>query len=269
MTSLKLNDIYLGDSIELIKQIPSSSIDLICTDPPYNLGKNYGNNIDYKDKEEYIKFTKEWLIQAKRVLKEDGSIYVFMGVKFISRLFIIMEDLDLFFNGWITWHYTQGVGRKKGFSPRHEDILYFTKSEKFKFNLDNIRIPQKYFREKNNMLGANPGDVWSFSHIHYSNPERTIHPTQKPEALIKRIIEASSNVNDVVLDLFSGSGTTCAVAKKTGRQYMGFELNPEYINISRKRLQDKNLEFDSYDEREGRISKDLKKNKTLNTVQIL
>ncbi len=268
MTSLNLNNIYLGDAIDLIKKIPTSSIDLICTDPPYNLGKDYGNNVDYKKKEDYINFTQEWLLQAKRVLKEDGSIYIFMGVQFISRLFVMMEDMNLFFNGWITWHYTQGVGRKKGFSPRHEDILYFTKSEKFKFNLDSVRIPQKYFRERNNMSGANPGDVWSFSHIHYSNPERTIHPTQKPEALIKRIIEASSNEGDVVLDLFSGSGTTCVVAKKTNRQYIGFELNSDYIEISKKRLQDGILEFDSYDEREKRVSKDLKKIKDELAIKI-
>jgi DNA modification methylase len=267
MNKLELNKIYLGDAIKILRNIPSESVDLICTDPPYNLGKDYGNNIDLKEWTEYIEFTKDWLAESKRVLKQNGSIYVFMGVRFIARLNVIMEDYGFLFNGWITWHYTQGVGRKKGFSPRHEDILYFTKSDDFTFNIDSIRIPQKFFRERNNMQGANPGDVWSFSHVHYSNPERTIHPTQKPEALIKRIILASSNENDVVLDMFLGSGTTCVVAKKLNRKWIGIELNPEFVKIAEERIQCDDLNFDSYDERENRKTKDLKTNEIFaNTV---
>jgi DNA modification methylase len=258
MNKLELNKIHLGDAVKILKNIPSESVDLICTDPPYNLGKDYGNNIDLKEWEEYILFTKEWLAESKRVLKKNGSIYVFMGVRFIARLHVIMEEMGLLFNGWITWHYTQGVGRKKGFSPRHEDILYFTKSEDFTFNIDAVRIPQKFYRERNNMSGANPGDVWTFSHVHYSNPERTIHPTQKPEALIKRIISASSNENEVVLDMFLGSGTTCVVAKKLNRKWIGIELNPDFVKIATERIQDDDLGFDSYDERENRKTKDLK-----------
>ncbi len=111
-----------------------------------------------------------------------------MGVRFISRLYLMLEEeFDLTFQGWITWHYTQGMGRTRGFSPRHEDILFFSKGADITFNLDAVRVPQKYFRKRNNMAGANPGDVWQFSHVHYCADERLDHPTQKPEALLERL----------------------------------------------------------------------------------
>jgi len=238
--------------------MPAASVDLVIADPPYNLGKDYGNNVDLKAWHEYEEFTREWLAQAIRVLKPTGSIFTFMGVRFISRLFIMLQDeFHLPFNGWITWHYTQGMGRKIGFSPRHEDILYFTLSDAFKFNLDSVRIPQKYYRERNNMEGANPGDVWEFSHVHYSNPERTAHPTQKPEALIDRIIAAASDPGDVVLDPFVGSGTTCRVAKLRGRNWIGIDINPDYVRMSEERLLANAPDLDSTDPRTQRIPRDL------------
>ena len=157
-----------GNAIDELKKLEPESIDLVVTDPPYNLGKDYGNNKDSLKKEEYLQFTKNWLLEVDRVLKNDGSIYVFMGVQFISYLFLILNDeLSYNLNSWITWHYTQGIGKRKGFSPRHDDILFFNKSKNFNFYLDNIRIPQKYYRSRNNMRGANPGDVWKFSHVHF------------------------------------------------------------------------------------------------------
>ena len=247
-----------GNALELLKIIQSESIDLIIADPPYNLGKNYGNNHDLKDFDEYLYFTRNWLKEAHRVLKETGSIYVFMGVRFISYLYDILDrELKMFFNSWITWHYTQGIGKIKGFSPRHDDILFFNKTTNFKFNLDNIRIPQKYYRQRNNMTGANPGDVWQFSHIHYSNPERENHPTQKPEALIERVILASSDEGDLILDPFAGSGTTLRVCQILNRSCIGFELNPDYIDIIKRRLSKDFFGFDSVDERINRRPMDL------------
>src|SRR6185503_11164866 len=156
-----INQLICGDALYEMSHLPAASVDLLIADPPYNLGKDYGNNLDRKAWHEYEEFSRAWLTQAVRLLKPNGSLYVFMGVRFISRLFLLLEDeFGLNFNGWITWHYTQGMGRKSGFSPRHEDILYFTRSDQFTFNLDNVRIPQKYYRERNNMAGANPGDVW-------------------------------------------------------------------------------------------------------------
>ncbi len=255
---MEFNRLICGDAIEVMSQFPDACVDLVATDPPYNLGKRYGRYADNRPWEEYESFTREWLAQAVRVLKPTGSIYVFMGVRFIARLYAMLEDeFGLNFNGWITWHYTQGMGRTRGFSPRHEDILYFTKGQEFTFNLDDIRIPQKYYRQRNNMAGANPGDVWHFSHVHYSNPERENHPTQKPEALMERIIRASSNPGDVVLDPFVGSGTTCKVAAVLGRQWIGIDVNPEYIEMSRRRIARPFVRFDSIDPRTKRTPRDL------------
>jgi len=253
-------DLRCGDAVDLLKEIESSSIDVVIADPPYNLGKNYGNNHDLKGFDEYLDFTKSWLSEAKRVLKPEGTIYVFMGVRFISYLYDIMDrDLGLFFNSWIVWHYTQGSGKTKGFSPRHDDILMFTKSNKFTFNLDNVRVPQKYYRSRNNMRGANPGDVWKFSHVHYCNPNRQNHPTQKPEGIIERMVMASSNENGIVLDPFSGSGTTMRVCQQLNRNAVGFELNPDYIEMTNLRLKEPFSGFDSVDPRMERVPNDLRK----------
>lgn len=251
-----------GDSLELFSDIKDESIDLIISDPPYNLGKNYGNNFDNISFDEYLIFTKKWLTEAKRVLKNNGSIYVFMGVRFISYLYQIMErDVGLEFNSWITWHYTQGMGKTKGFSPRHDDILFFTKSNDFIFNLDPVRVPQKFYRQRNNMRGANPGDVWQFSHVHYSNPNRQDHPTQKPEGLIERMILASSLPGLTVLDPFSGSGTTARVCQQLERKFIGFEINPEYLELTKNRLLQPFTGFDSIDPRLERIPNDLRDKK--------
>ena len=257
MTKINLKT---GDALVELKKINDSSVDLIIADPPYNLKKDYGNNNDNKEFEEYINFTKKWLQESKRILKKNGTIYIFMGVRFISYLFQILEkDLNLIYNSWITWHYTQGMGKTKGFSPRHDDILAFNKSDNFNFNLDDIRIPQKFYRQRNNMRGANPGDVWEFSHVHYSNPNRQKHPTQKPEGLIERLVLASSNESSLVLDPFFGSGTTARVCQQLNRNFIGIELNPKYKKMTEERLKKKFDGFDSVDPRVKRIPNDLRK----------
>lgn len=264
---MKTNYLECGDAAAVMRTIPDRAVNLLIADPPYNLGKDYGNNRDMKAWHDYEDFTKEWLTEAIRVLNDTGSLYVFMGVRFISKLFAILEDeFDLSFNGWITWHYTQGMGRKVGFSPRHEDILFFTKGSKFTFNLDAVRIPQKYFRTRNNMAGANPGDVWQFSHVHYCSAERERHPTQKPEALMERMILASSNEGDLVLDPFVGSGTTCRVANVLKRKWIGIDLNPNYLAMCERRLAEQSTAFDSCDPRLERTPKDLPKERAVHTL---
>jgi len=250
--------IHTGDALKSLKLIESESVDLIIADPPYNLGKNYGNNHDVKGFREYLEFSETWLKESQRILAPHGTIYVFMGFRFISYLYDILDQkLGMYFNSWITWHYTQGIGKTKGFSPRHDDILMFTKTEQFKFNLDDVRVPQKYYRERNNMNGANPGDVWAFSHVHYSNPEREEHPTQKPEALIARMVLASSDEGDLVLDPFFGSGTTLRVCQVLNRRSVGIELNPEFVAKARKRLTKPFEGFDTVDPRAARVPRDL------------
>ena len=248
-----------GDAIEELKKLPDKSVGLIVTDPPYNLNKNYGNSRDDFEFDEYIKFSRQWLTEAYRVLKDNGSIYVFMGMKFISYIYEILEqDIGMYFNSWITWFYTQGIGKTKGFSPRHDDILLFTKHPSdFVFNLDDIRIPQKFYRSVNNMRGANPGNVWEFSHMHYCNKNRQNHPTQKPEALYERMILASSNEGDTILDPFLGSGTLLRVCQQTGRNGIGIDNNPEYIKMANERLTKPFTGFDSIDERMKRVPNDL------------
>ena len=242
-----------------MQKLEAASVDLIVADPPYNLGKDYGNNHDIKGFDDYLAFSKQWLSEACRLLKPNGTIYVFMGFRFISYLYNILDrDLGMFFNGWIVWHYTQGIGRTKGFSPRHDDILMFTKSSDYVFNLDDVRIPQKYYRERNNMRGANPGDVWEFSHVHYCNENRQNHPTQKPEGLIERMVLASSHPNAVVLDPFLGSGTTLRVCQQLERQGIGIELNPDYVAMAQTRLQQPFSGFDSIDPRMNRVPLDLR-----------
>ena len=251
--------VILGDALQEMQKLETASVDLIVADPPYNLGKDYGNNHDIKGFDDYLAFSKQWLSEACRLLKPNGTIYVFMGFRFISYLYNILDrDLGMFFNGWIVWHYTQGIGRTKGFSPRHDDILMFTKSSDYVFNLDDVRIPQKYYRERNNMRGANPGDVWEFSHVHYCNENRQNHPTQKPEGLIERMVLASSHPNAVVLDPFLGSGTTLRVCQQLERQGIGIELNPDYVAMAQTRLQKPFSGFDSIDPRMNRVPLDLR-----------
>lgn len=252
--------IILGDSLDELPRFESASVDLVIADPPYNLGKDYGNNHDIKGFHEYLEFSRKWLNEAHRILKPNGTLYVFMGFRFISYLYDILDrELGMFFNSWIVWHYTQGMGKTKGFSPRHDDILMFNKSRELVFNLDEVRVPQKYYRERNNMRGANPGDVWEFSHVHYCNENRQNHPTQKPEGLIERMVLASSNHGDYVLDPFLGSGTTIRVCQQLGRQGIGIELNPDYVVMAQERLQKEFAGFDSVDPRMERVPFDLRK----------
>lgn len=257
---LKMTDIKLicGGAIKELKKISSESVDLIVTDPPYNLEKDYGETKDNLAFDEYINFSIEWLSECKRILKNTGTIYVFMGMRFISYIYDILErKLNMKFNSWITWFYTQGIGKTKGYSPRHDDILMFTKSSNFTFNLDAIRIPQKYYRSVNNMRGANPGNVWEFAHVHYCNVNRKAHPTQKPEGLYERMILASSNENDIVVDPFVGSGTGARVCQQLNRAFIGIDNNKEYISMALERLDVPFNGFDSLDERMKRVPNDL------------
>ena len=258
----ELIEIIQGDALVDLKKMESQSVDLIIADPPYNLGKDYGNNHDLKGFQEYLEFSLAWLQEAHRLLKSTGTLYVFMGVRFISYLYEILDrQLGMDFNSWITWHYTQGMGKTKGFSPRHDDILMFTKSAQFTFHLDAVRVPQKYYRLRNNMRGANPGDVWQFSHVHYCHENRQKHPTQKPEGLIARMVSASLAEGDFVLDLFSGSGTTLRVCQQLHRRCLGVELNPAYVEMTRARLKQPFQGFDSIDPRMERVPKDLHESK--------
>ena len=251
-------EIICGDSLDELKRMKSGSVDLVIADPPYNLGKQYGNDSDNREFEDYLDFSRTWVSECKRLLTPHGTLYVFVGFRMISYVYQILEkENGLHFVNWICWHYTQGIGKTRGFSPRHDDILLFAKSRNFTFNLDDVRVPQKYYRSINNMRGANPGDVWEFSHVHYCNENRQSHPTQKPEGLIERMVLASSNSGDVVLDPFAGSGTVLRVCQQTERNAVGIELNPTYVEMIHKRLAKPFAGFDSIDPRMERVPNDL------------
>ncbi|MDR2117831.1 MAG: site-specific DNA-methyltransferase [Planctomycetaceae bacterium] len=251
-------EIICGNSLFEMRKMSDESVDLVIADPPYNLGKEYGNLSDCQCFTEYLDFMRQWLNECKRILRKDGTIYVFVGFRMISYVYQILErELKMNFVNWICWHYTQGIGKTKGFSPRHDDILMFTRSHNYYFNLDAVRIPQKYYRSINNMRGANPGDVWEFSHVHYCNGNRQQHPTQKPEGLIERMILASSDCGGVVLDPFAGSGTTPRVCQQTNRNCIGIEINPQYVKIIKQRLKNPFIGFDSIDPRMERVPSDL------------
>lgn len=253
-------NIILGDALIELQSLPDESIDVVIADPPYNLGKDYGNNHDVKGFEEYLDFSRKWITECQRILKKSGTMYIFMGFRFISYIYDILDrEQQMYFTNWIVWHYTQGMGKTKGFSPRHDDILMFTKSPNYKFNLDAIRVPQKYYRERNNMRGANPGDVWQFSHVHYCSENRQNHPTQKPEGLIERMVLASSDIGDFIVDPFSGSGTTLRVCQQLGRNCIGIEINPDYVNLTKERLLRDFNGFDSIDPRMERVPFDLRR----------
>jgi DNA modification methylase len=250
--------IVLGNTLTELAKLETATFDLIIADPPYNLGKDYGNNHDRRGFDNYLEFSRQWLQQVDRLLTPQGTIYVFMGFRFIAYLYDLLErDRGLFFNSWIVWHYTQGIGKTRGFSPRHDDVLMFTKTKDFIFNLDAVRVPQKYYRDRNNMRGANPGDVWDFSHVHYCHQNRQNHPTQKPEGLIERMVLASSHPQSRVLDPFLGSGTTLRVCQQLGRSAVGIEINPAYVQMAHDRLQQEFSGFDSVDTRMARVPKDL------------
>jgi site-specific DNA-methyltransferase (adenine-specific) len=253
-------EIVTGDALVELEKLKTGTVDLVIADPPYNLGKDYGNNHDIQGFDDYLSFSRKWLKQAHRILKPTGTLYVFMGFRFISYLYDILDrELRMFFNTWIVWHYTQGMGKTRGFSPRHDDILMFTRSKEFKFNLDSVRVPQKFFRDRNNMRGANPGDVWEFSHVHYCNGNRQDHPTQKPEGLIERMVLASSDEGDLVVDPFSGSGTTLRVCQQLNRRAIGIEINPDYVARTKDRLGMHFAGFDSVDPRMERVPFDLRR----------
>jgi len=242
--------ILLGDSLKILKSIRGNSVNLIFADPPYNIGKDFGNNIDRWDtKECYINWCKEWIIECMRILKDDGTMYFMTATQFMPYLDVFAsENYNVLSR--IIWSYDSSGGQsKKMFGSLYEPILMINKSKNnsYTFNANEILIeaktgakrglidyrknpPQPYNTQKV------PGNVWDFSRVRFRMDEYENHPTQKPEKLLERIVKVSSNKGDIVLDPFAGSFTTIAVASKLERYGVGIELNPEYYKIGLRRL---------------------------------
>lgn len=241
--------VILGDCLEILKNMRSESVDLIFTDPPYNINKDFGNNIDkWASKEAYVNWCYIWLDECMRILKPSGTMYFMTATQHMSYLDVYMSEKYNVLSR-IIWSYdSSGVQSKKIYGSLYEPILMVTKSEtsKYVFNYQDILVeaktgaqrklidyrknpPQPYNTEKV------PGNVWEFSRVRFKMAEYENHPTQKPEALLERIIKASSNVGDTILDPFAGSFTTSAVAVKLGRNAIGIDLNEEFFEIGIRR----------------------------------
>jgi len=248
------NKIIQGDCCSVMKEIPDESVNLVFADPPFNIGVKYDNYNDIKSFDEYMDWTEEWIDHVLRILKSDGSLYIAIGDEYAADIRVLMRIKDITFRNWIIWYYTFGQHMRKKFSRSHTHVLYFLKDEKhFTFNADEIRIPSArqllYNDKRANPKGKIPDDVWNYSRVCGTFKERQgNHPCQMPENLLERIILASSNPGDVVLDPFAGSGTTLAVAKKCGRIFTGIEISKEYVNTIMERLYgtEQNYQFDLF-----------------------
>jgi DNA modification methylase len=240
------DEIICGDCIELLSKVREPFADLIFADPPFNIGYKYDKYYDKVKKKNYIAWTKEWMSVSKKVLKPHGSFYIAIGDEYAANTKLIADELGLFMRNWIIWHYTFGQQTKNKFARAHTHIFYFVNDAKnFTFNDYAVRVPSDrqllYNDKRANPEGKMPDDVWNgYSRVCGTFKERTgWHPCQMPEGLLKRIIAASSNPGDCVLDPFSGSGTTAAAAYQIGRHYIGLEISEQYVKNANKRL--KNL----------------------------
>ena len=239
-----INKIICGDCIELLNGAREPFADLIFADPPFNIGYKYDKYQDKVKRKKYIAWTMDWMSTCFNVLKPNGSFYIAIGDDYAADVKKISEDLELVMRNWIIWHYTFGQQTKNKFARSHTHIFYFTKDKSnFTFNDDSIRVfsdRQKIYNDKRaNPKGKLPDDVWKeFPRICGTFEERTgWHPCQMPESVLARIIRASSNEGDVVLDPFAGSGTTAVVAMKLNRKYTGIDISKKYVRQAQHRLQ--------------------------------
>lgn len=245
----ELTKIYHSTALEALAEIEDGSVDLIFVDPPYNIGKKFG---DFKDTwpsdTSYAEWCYEWLEVCLNKLKSSGSIYVMTSTQ-------AMPYLDLWLRQRITirsrlvWHYdSSGVQAKKFYGSMYEPILFGVKNPSdYTFNAADIEVEARtgsirklidYRKETPTPYKTTkvPGNTWYIPRVRYRMAEYEEHPSQKPEALLERIVKASSNPGDLVLDPFSGTFTTCAVARKLGRRSIGIDINEAYVKIGLRRL---------------------------------
>lgn len=249
-------ELWLGDSIEWIKTLDTESVDLIFADPPYNIKKAEWDT--FESQREYVSWSNKWIEESARVLKSNGTLY-------ICGFSEILADLRLpaskFFKGcrWLIWHYKNKANLGNDWGRSHESILHLRKSKKFIFNTDDVRIPYsshtlkypdhpqavtsqygnggKKHLWRPNPKGAKPKDVLEIPTTCNGMHEKTPHPTQKPEELLRKIILASSKKDDLVIDPFIGSGTTAVVAEQLKRKWKGCDISSEYLKWAVKRIE--------------------------------
>jgi adenine-specific DNA-methyltransferase len=254
-----------GDVLEKCRNLSEEKFKLIVTSPPYNLGKEYEDKVDL---EQYLIWQKKVIAELVRVCAKEGSIvwqvgnYVKEGEIFPLDIYFypIFKQLGMQLRNRIIWHFEHGLHASKRFSGRYETLLWFTKTDQYTFNLDNVRVPSKYpgklhykgnkkGQPSGNPLGKNPSDFWNIicnewkngiieiPNVKANHPEKTIHPCQFPVELIERCVLALTNENDWILDPFGGVGSTLIAALKHQRKATIIDINENYLNIAKERVQ--------------------------------
>lgn len=245
--------IYHQDCIEGMKSIPEGLVNMTVTSPPYNIGKEYESLIET---EKYIEWCVRWIKEIYRITAEDGAFWLNIGYFEVKNKglavpisYLLWDKTDFYLLQEIVWNYAAGVACKTRFSPRNEKLLWYVKNQSnYTFNLDSVRDPNvKYPNQKKNgklkcnPLGKNPSDVWQIAKVtsgtNRASKERTAHPAQFPTEMIERIIKSSSNVGDLVIDPFIGSGSTAVAAIENRRNVIGFETEKRYIEIAVQRIE--------------------------------
>ena len=248
---MKTNKIFKGDCLELFKSIPDDSIDMTFADPPFNLKKKYTNYKDNLELQEYLTWCENWITEMVRVTKPTGSIFLHNIPKWLTYYTTFLNQIASF-RHWIAWEApTAPMG--KTLQPSHYGILFYTKEAKDS-KIYEIRHPHKRDRKQGHLwkdyggkkglihpFGPLVSDVWTDIHRIRHNLRRDEHPCQLPLHLLERIVLMTTDEGDIVLDPFSGTGTTAIAAKSLGRNYIGFELDPEYVTISKKKLSETHL----------------------------
>ena len=248
-----INQVFWGDCLQVMDNLPEKCIDLMIVDPPYNLTKNFGTNIfKQMDADDYLKWLDIWIQKTVRLLKDNASIYICSDWK--TSIFIPQIATKYFIlRNRISWEREKGRSCANNWKNCLEDIWFFTKSKDYKFNLDAVKGLRKVIAPYRDKKGnpkdwkenngkkqrfTAPSNIWTdISVPFWSMPENTPHPTQKPEKLVAKLILASSDENDVVFDPFLGSGTTAVTAKKLKRNFIGIEREKEYVSLSMRRLE--------------------------------
>jgi adenine-specific DNA-methyltransferase len=245
--------VYAGDCLDLLRYIPDDSLQLVVTSPPYNIGKEYEKKLHL---DIYLQQQALVIAECVRALSPKGSIcwqvgnYVDKGaiIPLDTVLYPVFSNLGLRMRNRIIWHFEHGLHCKRRFSGRYETIIWFTKTDDYIFNLDPVRVPQKYPGKKHfkgpkagqyscNPLGKNPGDLWVVPNVKSNHVEKTDHPCQFPVELIERLVLSLTNEDDWVLDPFLGTGTSVIAAIRHGRRGVGAETAPKYVEIARQRIQ--------------------------------
>jgi len=244
MTELELNKIYCGDCVQLLAEANNLKVQLIFADPPFNIGYEYETYKDRVDYDKYVAWSEKWMSACYRVLSEDASFYIAIGDEYAAEVKMIALKLGLTLRNWIIWNYGFGQNTSKKFGRSHTHIFYFVKDHKnFVFNSEDVRVPSArqllYNDKRADFRGRIPDDVWKYPRVCGTFKESVgWHPCQMPLKLMARIIKASSNPGDLVMDPFSGSASTLVVAAVLGRDYIGFDTDEKYVGLGQKRIID-------------------------------